>query len=141
MSAAVKKIIQMFIHNFMTSRASGKPLAAVIKELAFHGISRFPGAVHAVASKAKSEIERGCYRGPRYDRDEMLALIAAAQAEPASGASLPYHPPTLGCSSFSGSADEAPAPEPAAECPEGLDDECGFPDASFAVWDLDELYL
>ena len=71
----------MFIHNYVTNNLGTKPLAEVNNFLKKNDIIRFPGAVHAVASKAKREIEENVYNGPEYNETEFQMYFSKVRAE------------------------------------------------------------
>lgn len=71
----------MFIDMYVQHKCAGKPLTAAYKFLENHGIIRFRTDVHAAASKAKNEIARDVYKGPRYDAKEMAKLIRKVKNE------------------------------------------------------------
>ena len=139
-SENAKKVVQMFMHHYMQQQACGKPLSAVCQFLLSRGIRLFPGSIHAIASKAKTEIERGRYLGPRYDAEEMRRRVAAVLAEPAVEApeTPADHPPTPVGSSFSGPCD---AYAPPADVPGFAveEDDTGY--GQLGLLDFDEPFL
>lgn len=71
----------MYVHNYVTNNLGTKPLAEVNNFLKKYGILRFPGAVHAVASRAKREIEGNVYNGPVYNHAEFQMYLSKVQNE------------------------------------------------------------
>lgn len=71
----------MYVYDHVTNKRGTKPLADVNNFLKKYGILRFPGAVHAVASRAKREIEDNAYNGPVYNHAEFQMYLSKVQNE------------------------------------------------------------
>lgn len=71
----------MYVYYLVSKDEDLKPSKQAISFLKEKGIIRFPGAVHALASKTMREIKKKAYNGPKFNEMVFYKRLAELKAE------------------------------------------------------------
>lgn len=71
----------MYVYYLVSKDEDLKPSKQAISFLKRNEIIRFPGAVHALASKMRRKIKKKAYNGPEFNEMVFYKLLAELKAE------------------------------------------------------------